>query len=102
MEPGRLWWSNFLNSALPPQRHRPSSRLDHKDPVSHTAQKKREKERKKDRKEKEVSKIKIFFYIIKKRKERKKIATKPKNKSTNDNKCYKQYKQTNKNGQTEP
>ena len=41
---GGLWWSNVLNSALPPQR----LRLEHQDPVSHMVQKKREKERKKN------------------------------------------------------
>ena len=65
MEPGGLWWTNVLNSALPPQSHRPDTQPEHKDPVSHTAQKKRVKKRKK---------------------ERKKRVTKPKNKSTNDNK----------------
>ena len=49
MRPGGLWWTNVLNSALPPQRLRPDTRLQDKDPVGHTAQKKREKrkERKK-------------------------------------------------------
>ena len=49
---GRLWWTNVLNSALLPQRLRPDTRLEHQDPVSHMAQKKREKkrERKKGRK----------------------------------------------------
>ena len=37
MEPGGLWWTNVLNSALPPQRHRPDTRLEHHDPVSHMA-----------------------------------------------------------------
>ena len=50
MEPGGLWWTNVLNSALPPQRHRPHSRAEHQDPVSHMAQKKREKEERKKRK----------------------------------------------------
>ena len=56
MEPGGLWWTNVLNSALPPQRHRPDTQPEHQDPVSHMAQKKREKkgrrkeERKKERK----------------------------------------------------
>ena len=43
-----LWWTNVLNLALPSQRHRPDTQLDHQDPVSHTAQKKREKKRKKE------------------------------------------------------
>ena len=42
MELGGLWWTNVLNSALPPQRHRPDSQLEQQDPVSYTAQKKRE------------------------------------------------------------
>ncbi|KAJ8797143.1 hypothetical protein J1605_017371 [Eschrichtius robustus] len=37
MWPGGLWWSNVLNSALPPQRLRPETWLEHQDPVSHTA-----------------------------------------------------------------
>ena len=51
MGPGGLWWSNVLNSALPPQRLRPDTWPEQKDPVSHTAQKKREEERKEGRKE---------------------------------------------------
>ena len=48
---GGLWWSNVLNSALPSERLRPDTQLEHQEPVSHTAQKKREKmkERKKER-----------------------------------------------------
>ena len=42
--------ANVLNSALLPQRHRPDTRLEHQDPVSHMAQK-REKERKREREE---------------------------------------------------
>ena len=46
--PGSLWWSNVLNLVLPPQRLRPDTWPEHQDPVSHTAQKKREgKKRKK-------------------------------------------------------
>ena len=37
MGPGGLWWSNVLNSALPPQRLRPDTRPEHQDPVSHMA-----------------------------------------------------------------
>ena len=48
VDPGGLWWTNVLNSALPPQRHRPDTQLEHHDPISHTAQKKREKKRNKD------------------------------------------------------
>ena len=33
---GGLWWSNVLNSALPPQTLRPDTRPGHQDPVSHT------------------------------------------------------------------
>ena len=49
MEQGGLWWANVLNSALPSQRHRPDTRPEHQDPVSHMSQKKKEekKERKK-------------------------------------------------------
>ena len=47
--------SNVLNLALPPQRLRPDSRLEHQDPVSHTAPKKRE-----DKKKEKII-IKIFF-----------------------------------------
>ena len=44
-----LWWTNVLNSALPPQRHRPDTQPEYQDPVNHMAQKKREKnERKKE------------------------------------------------------
>ena len=46
VEPGGLWWTNVLNSALPPQRHMPDTQPEHEDPVSHTALKKREKKRK--------------------------------------------------------
>ena len=57
METGCLWWTNVLNSALPPQRHRPDTRPEHQDPVIHTAQKKRgKKSRKKERKMKERKK----------------------------------------------
>ena len=37
MEPGGVWWTNVLNLALPPQRHRPDTRTEHEDPVSHMA-----------------------------------------------------------------
>ena len=50
MELAGLWWANVLNSALPPQRHRPDTQTEHQDHVSHMAQKKREKKRKKERK----------------------------------------------------
>ena len=42
-------WTNVLNLALPPQRHRPDAQPEHQDPVIHTAQNKREKKRKKER-----------------------------------------------------
>ena len=48
MELGGLWWTNVLNSALPPQSQRPDTWPQHPDPVSHTAQNKREKERRKE------------------------------------------------------
>ena len=38
MELRGLWWTNVLNLALPPQRHKPDTRLEHQDPVSHTAE----------------------------------------------------------------
>ena len=41
-----MWWSSVLDSALPPQRLRPNTRLEHQDPASHTAQKKRRREKK--------------------------------------------------------
>ena len=44
-----------LNLVLPPQRLRPDTRPELQDPVSHTAQKKREKKRKK---------IKINFFKL--------------------------------------
>ena len=48
MGPGGLWWSNVLNSILPPQRLRPDTRPEHQDSVNYMAQKKgREKEREK-------------------------------------------------------
>ena len=50
VEPGGLWWTSVLNSALLLQKHRCDTRPEHQDPVNHTAQKKREKERKKERK----------------------------------------------------
>ena len=49
MHLGGLWWTNVLNLALPPQRHRPDAQPEHQDPVIHTAQNKREKKRKKER-----------------------------------------------------
>ena len=36
VEPWGLWWTNVLHSALPPQRHRPDSWLEHQDPVSYS------------------------------------------------------------------
>ena len=36
MEPGGLWWTNVLNSALAPQRLRPDPWPEHEDPVNHT------------------------------------------------------------------
>ena len=35
--PGGLWWTNVLNSALPPQWLRPDTWPEHQDSVSHTA-----------------------------------------------------------------
>ena len=49
-------WSSFLNSALPPQRIRPDTQLEHQDPVSHRAQKKSEKNKKKKEIKKERKK----------------------------------------------
>ena len=37
MGPGVLFWTNVLNSALPPQSLRPDTRPEHQDPVSHMA-----------------------------------------------------------------
>ena len=45
VEPGGLWWTNVLNSALLLQRHQPDTRLEHQDPVNHTAQKKGRKKK---------------------------------------------------------
>ena len=66
MEPGGLWCTNVLNSAVPPQRHRPDTRPEDQDPVSHKSQKKREKKKKRKRerererrKEERKKKIKI-------------------------------------------
>ena len=42
---GGLWWTNVLNLALPPQSLKPDTRPEHQDPVSHMAQKKREKKK---------------------------------------------------------
>ena len=39
---GGLWWSNVLNSALPPKRLRPDTRPEHQDPVSHMVERGRE------------------------------------------------------------
>ena len=63
---GGLWWSNVLNSALPPQRLRPDTRPECQDPVSHTSQKKKRKKNK-------INKIKLTnkkFKIIKKKNEK--------------------------------
>ena len=35
MELRVLWWSNVLNSALPPHRLRPDTETEHQDPVRH-------------------------------------------------------------------
>ena len=51
MELGGLFWTSVLNLALPPQRHSPDAWLEHKEPVIHMAQNKREK-KKKERKKK--------------------------------------------------
>ena len=59
MKPGGLWWNNVLNSDLLPQRHRPDTRPECQDPVSHMALKKREKKGKKKEKIKE-NKIKLL------------------------------------------
>ena len=56
--PGGLSRSNVLNSSLPPQRLRPDTRPEIQDPVSHTAQKKREKKRT------EINNLKILFKKI--------------------------------------
>ena len=61
VELGGLWWTNALNSALPPQRHRPDAQPEHQDSVIHMAQNKREKKRKKER-ENKVIKIKTNNY----------------------------------------
>ena len=56
-----------MNSALPPQRHRPDTQVEHQDPVSQTAQKKREKKRKKERKarkKKEEERKKKIYKVI--------------------------------------
>ena len=51
MELGGLWWTSDLNSALPHQRHRPDTWLEHEDPVStRLIRKGRKKERRKERK----------------------------------------------------
>ena len=50
VEPGGLCWSNVLNLAFPLQRLRPDTQPEHQDPVSHTAQKIREKKKVKERK----------------------------------------------------
>ena len=42
--PGVLWWSNVLNSALPPQRLRPDTWPEHQDRASYKGQKKRKKD----------------------------------------------------------
>ena len=49
MGPGGLWWTNVLNSALPPQRLRPDIWLEHQDPLRLSAQKKREKKERKNK-----------------------------------------------------
>ena len=52
MELGGLWATNVLNLVLPPKKLRPDTQLEHQDPVSHMAQKKKEekKERMKENK----------------------------------------------------
>ena len=62
MGPGAPWWSNILNSSLPPHRLRPDTRPEYQDPVSHTAQKKREKKRK-NKKNPKVSRKKEIIKI---------------------------------------
>ena len=57
MELGGLWWTNVLDLALPPHRHRPDTLPEHQDPVSCTAQKKRQKERRKKERKKGRKKV---------------------------------------------
>ena len=47
MGPGGLWWSNVLDSALPPWRLSPDIQPKHQNPASHTAGKKSKKKKKK-------------------------------------------------------
>ena len=80
--------TNVLILPLPPQRHRPDTWLRHK---TFSATQLRRKGRKKERKkENKVVKIKYKKVIKNKKiiieKKRKKRATKPNNKSANDNK----------------
>ena len=84
MELGGLWWTNVLNSALPTQRRRPDTWPEHQDPVSHTAQKKREGGREQPNLKTNPPMITSPKNYTKKR--RRKRATKSINKSTNDNK----------------
>ena len=101
MGPGGLWWSSVLDSALPPWRLRPDRWLEHHDPASHTAWKKRKKKKKKkkkrrtDRTVRQMVKAKLnrenhtkkHTHIHKKRKiNKRKRATKPIKKPTNENK----------------
>ena len=80
MGSGGLWWPNVLNSALSPQRLRPDTRPEHQDPVSHTAQKKRE-----EKKKEKIMINKKIFLIIKIKKFNKIIKIK-KNLKSNNNK----------------
>ena len=52
MGPGVLWWSDVLDSALPPQRLRPDPGPGHQDPASHTAWKKSNKKKQNKTKQK--------------------------------------------------
>ena len=47
---GCFWLSNVLDSALPLRRLRSDTRLEHQDPASHMAQKKRKREKKRQSK----------------------------------------------------
>ena len=67
-EARRFLVSNVLNSALPPQRLRPDTRPEHRDPVSHTAWKKKGK--KKKEKERNIKNNFKILLIIKIKKEK--------------------------------
>ena len=72
MELGGLWWTNVLNSALPPQRHRPDNLVGAPRPCQpHGSEEKGEKKKERKKLKNKINKINKLLkskIIIKKKK----------------------------------